>query len=145
MSENVRVRNNYKKTEQQSCHFNKEKKVIHETMFVLNYYWITIAKEKGLSALSLLILWAVLSFVSNINIWSIWEVAERVIYKVAKNTLCTEVTWTELLHENFENAFFWEYLKFLPLGNSYGSKTNSKFFLKLSQKVRPLEAFKILA
>ena len=28
----------------------KKKKVIHETMFVLNYYWITIAKEKGLSA-----------------------------------------------------------------------------------------------
>ena len=135
MSENVRVRNDSKKTEQQSGHFDKEKKshsrnhVCFELL--LNYYR---KRERAVSS-SFLILWAVLSFVLNIKIWLIREVAERVIYKVAKNTLCTEVTWTELLHENFENAFFWEYLKFLPLGNSYGSKTTSKiFFWKFLKK-----------
>ena len=63
-------------------------------MFVLNYYWITIAGERAVSW-SLLILWAVLSFVLNIKIWSIQEVAERVIYKVAKKSI---------VHESYDNS-----------------------------------------
>ena len=48
--------------------------------------------------------------------------------------------------KNLKTPFFGEYFKFLLLGNSNGSKTNTKkFFLKKSQKTQPLEAFKIFA
>ena len=40
----------------------------------------------------------------------------------------TTGTWTPQLYENFKNAVFGEYFKFLPLGNWYRFKTTPKIF-----------------
>ena len=48
--------------------------------------------------------------------------------------------------KNWKTPFFWRYWKFLPLGDSYRSRTSPVFFLfKISQQIRLLEASKVLA
>ena len=54
--------------------------------------------------------------------------SSSLLHELCARPRTTEVTWTAELPKKFENAILGEYFKFLPLSNSYGSKTTPQNF-----------------